>query len=882
MTKSKQPRVLIAAGDYDIVHQSQQALQNERFSIFRAYSHRDTLYALEHNPFDLILLDAAMFDRYTGDSTLTNVTRVKRDLPLLAFDLQGANASTAQLTDGVITRLDKGLILEAVQRVLRTTHRLSTQEVPTLSAAPSTDKALTRRMEELRTLFVLSQSLTEVLDLTEVLNRVVEAARRLTNADEGMILLPDDEAGQLYLRAKVGIDVEVARNFRIKTQDNLVGQVFSSGKPILVGDQGPQKVKTEYFVNSLLYVPILRKGTPIGVLGVNNKSKEGVFDLNQQELLMNLASFAAVAIENARIHEESLQRAREMETLVEVSSALNSSLSLQETLPNICRQLAQVLNINRTEIYEWNRDERQLSVLARFQRTLWSFGQGPVIQLKYLPALQHSLSHNRPFWVTYEDIDKKDETLYLRKIGAGAMLVVPIFSQERVLGALRVFYIDVPTLTPEPDALHNIANLALEGLANLLGQGDQGRFQNIFRILEQINRLTNGDWSDLSSVAGECDRLTLHMEVGNGVWLQAPYPQIELQKYPDLLDALDSQVLIRYNPDDKQITPGVKALLDTTASRAILGLPLVQRGQTQGLVMVADTERSRVFGKREIDMGRAIVAQAAIALENAHLVRDLELSLQELKDTQDRLVQTARLSAMGELAAVVAHQINNPLTTIVVDTELLLLDEPKESRNYGTLESISRAGKRAAGVAKRLLAIARPNDPEAMTEPIDVVDTVRGVLSLVKTHIERDRIKVLEKLPDASVPHVEAVRGQLDDVWLNLLLNAHDALMGQEGAQIGIEVEHNPRKERIDVVVWDNGPGIPEHIRREIFNPFFTTKPVGEGTGLGLHICRQVIERTGGKIWVESEYGQGTRFYIQLPMMRSDHYDMASALVEES
>lgn len=882
MSKAKQPRVLVAAGDYDIVHQTQQALQNERFSIYRAYTHRDALYALEYNAFDLVVLDSAMFDRYTGDSTLASIARLKRELPLVAFALQGGNESTAQLTDDVITRLDKAIILETVQRALKTTNRSQTQEVPTLSNAATSDKALTRRMEELRTLFVLSQSLTEVLDLTEVLNRVVEAARRLTNADEGMILLPDDDAGALYLRAKVGIDVEVARNFRIKTQDNLVGQVFKSGKPILVGDQGPQKVKTEYFVNSLLYVPILRKGTPIGVLGVNNKTKEGVFDLNQQELLMNLASFAAIAIENARIHEDSLQRAREMETLVEVSQSLNSSLSLQETLPNICRQLAQVLTVNRTEILEWDRDARRLAVLARFQRTLWSFGQGPTVSLKQLPALQHALRHNRPFWVTHEDIDKGEETRYLHRIGAGAMLVVPVYSQERVLGALRVFYITVPNLTPQPDAMHNISNLALEGLANLLGQGEQSRFQNVFRLLEQINRLTNADWSDLSSVAGEGDRLVLHMELGNGVWLEPPYPQIDVQKYPDITYALESQLLISHNPDDGQITSGVKAFLDTTASRAILGIPLVQRGQTQGLVLVSDTERNRVFGKREVDMGRAIVGQAATALENAHLVRDLELSLQELKDTQDRLVQTARLSAMGELAAVVAHQINNPLTTIVVDTELLMLDEPKESRNYGTLESISRAGKRAAGVAKRLLAIARPNDPEALTEPIDVVDTVRGVLSLVKTHIERDRVKVLEKLPDNPVPHVEAVRGQLDDVWLNLLMNAHDALVGQEGAQIGIEVAYNARREQVEVLVWDNGPGIPEHIKTQIFNPFFTTKPVGEGTGLGLHICRQVVERVGGKIWVESEAGRGSRFYIQLPAIRSDRYGVTSALVEES
>jgi two-component system NtrC family sensor kinase len=119
-------------------------------------------------------------------------------------------------------------------------------------------------------------------------------------------------------------------------------------------------------------------------------------------------------------------------------------------------------------------------------------------------------------------------------------------------------------------------------------------------------------------------------------------------------------------------------------------------------------------------------------LENATLVHDLELSVRKLRAAQSKLVQTARLSAMGELAAVVAHQINNPLTTIIVDTELMLLDEPENSPRYIALQAIARTGKRAASVARRLLAIARPIDPTARPELIDVLESLGGVLSLMK------------------------------------------------------------------------------------------------------------------------------------------------------
>lgn len=866
MPTANLPQILLAAGDYDIVYPVQQALQNEAVSLQRTFTHRDTLYALEHGQFDLIIVDAAMIDRHSKESTLMQIVRQKRSLPLIAINLRSSATNQVDLfTEAVITRLDKQVIVHAVNSALS---KVSQDDANKAEVAKKiADEVFTRQIDEIQTLFALSRSLTEVLELSEVLNRVVEAARRLTNAEEGMILLPGDEDGELFLRARVGIDVEVARNFRIKTQDTLAGQVFHEGQPLIVGDQGPQKVKTEYFVNSLLYVPILLKGTPIGVLGVNNKTKQDVFDDNQQELLMNLASYAAIAIENARIHEESLQRSRELETLVEVSQILNASLSLEEILPNICHQLARVLNVNRCDIFAFIREAQCLAVMARYHRALWRFGQGPTIPLSKQPTLQKALKNNQNYWVSRLNQLASAEDEYLEKIGAGALLVVPIFSQERVLGALRAFYVRAAAAPPSADLVQSGVHMALEGLALMLSQPDQTRSQNIVRVLENVNRLIDADWCDLSSLVNDGQALSIHAEVGSGLWLRPPTPVLDVAQHSAVIDGLQDQALVFPQAANSKPSSETKMWLDAVNSRAILGLPLVQRGQTYGVVLVGDTERSRVFSQREIDMARTIVGQASTALENANLLRDLELSLQELKDTQDRLVQTARLSAMGELAAVVAHQINNPLTTIVVDTELMMLKETPESPNYQTMQAILRAGKRAAGVAKRLLAVSRPNEPDSPTELIEVVDTINGVLSLVQTHIERDNIKIVANLPENPLPRVQAVRGQLDDVWLNLLMNAHDALFGQANAQINIDITYNHSKQRIEVRVWDNGPGIPNHIKRDIFNPFFTTKPVGEGTGLGLHICRQVIERVGGEIWVESEEGKGAHFFIHIPIV---------------
>ncbi|HEX2906675.1 MAG TPA: GAF domain-containing sensor histidine kinase, partial [Phototrophicaceae bacterium] len=601
-------------------------------------------------------------------------------------------------------------------------------------------------------------------------------------------------------------------------------------------------------------------------MGVNNKNAQAVFTPHHQELLANLASFAAIAIENARVHEEALERTRELQTLVEASQAINAAISLDRTLPNICDQLVRVLNVGRAEIYEWQVETNQLRAQARCFQTIWQPGQGVVVDLKSRPTLQFALVENQAAVMDVAAPDlTADELAVLNHVGATVVQIIPIQGGSQPLGALQAYYVHRPEQLPEAETLQRVKHLALEVLVTL-SNANSGRA--IFRSVEDLNRLLGSDWCELGLLTSDKQALSLHVMVGRGAWLTAPQPSLDLAVFPDILETLRSQTLINKQADSKIMTPGMRGLLENGHGRNLLGLPLVQRGQVQGLVLLIDVRRSRVFGQRDVDMARTMIAQAATALENARLVHDLEQSLRELRDTQDRLVQTARLSAMGELAAAVAHQINNPLTTIMVDSEMMLLDEPSASRNYRSLQAINRAGKRAAGVARRLLAIARPNNPDSPPQLIDVVDTIEGVLSLVKSHIERDRIQIITELPPTRLPSVWAVPGQLDDIWLNLVMNAHDALMGHEAAKIFIRAAYAAETETIAVEVEDNGPGIPEALLNEVFKPFFTTKPVGEGTGLGLHICRQTTERVGGSITATSIPGKGTTFFVRLPVKK--------------
>jgi two-component system NtrC family sensor kinase len=161
--------------------------------------------------------------------------------------------------------------------------------------------------------------------------------------------------------------------------------------------------------------------------------------------------------------------------------------------------------------------------------------------------------------------------------------------------------------------------------------------------------------------------------------------------------------------------------------------------------------------------------------------------------------------------------------------------------------------------------MARQQSLEEIAEPLEVNETINNTLTLVKSHVQQGNVDLSVVLGE-SLPPVMAVRGQLEDVWLNLLLNARDAVANCPNPLIGITTAHNGDQYRFEVTVWDNGKGIPEALQKKIFEPFFTTKPSGEGTGLGLHICRQVVEAFHGSLSVQSAYNEGTRFLIYLPV----------------
>jgi CheY-like chemotaxis protein len=218
---------------------------------------------------------------------------------------------------------------------------------------------------------------------------------------------------------------------------------------------------------------------------------------------------------------------------------------------------------------------------------------------------------------------------------------------------------------------------------------------------------------------------------------------------------------------------------------------------------------------------------------------------------------------VGTLIGGVAHELNNPLHAIRNFAELLLM-EPRSTEDREALEIIQREADRAAKVVSDLRMIARQTQESGTEhEPTDLNDIIRHVLKVRRYALDTGNVEVREDLA-ADLPRVMANRGEIEQVVLNVVVNAEQAMRAERGERRLI-VRTRPTSEGAAVHVVDNGPGMSPHQLERIFDPFYTTKDPGEGTGLGLALVHTIIAEHGGNIHVESEIGKGTAFRIDLP-----------------
>ena len=432
------------------------------------------------------------------------------------------------------------------------------------------------------------------------------------------------------------------------------------------------------------------------------------------------------------------------------------------------------------------------------------------------------------------------------------------------------------------------------------------------RTLKTVSRIIT-TFRDLNEISDRLmDTLMCAMKLKNcAVFLPAP-GRAEFQEYARRGSGLhcrggmirkEDSALLRFllsNPQpvlksrllrepDPEIRQEIISGMDDLCAAAIL--PLSSLGKISGLIVLGEMRSRGVFSKEDADLLETLANQVSLAVENAHSYKAvqavnenlehtvtvrtaaLQQALEEKEKTQEQLVRSESLAAIGQLVAGTAHELNNPIAsatsliqTVLEDLEQMDRQALPDADLIEDLRFADRELGRAKAIVESLLSLSRQT--QTYTEAVDLNTVAEDALRILHNKYKHSGFVIVKELT-SDLPVLQGNFANLGQVLLNIFQNAIDAVDEQQG-EIILHTGYDGPSRSVTLSCRDNGPGIPEKIRKDIFKPFFTTKPVGRGTGLGLYICHEIVERHGGTLYLEKECEIGTEFTVRLPIPPSN------------
>ncbi len=469
----------------------------------------------------------------------------------------------------------------------------------------------------------------------------------------------------------------------------------------------------------------------------------------------------------------------------------------------------------------------------------------------------------------------------LRKRGIRFGAAMPLLMHDRPIGsfyALRT--IDRPFSRGELELLEACASHAATAVehARLLEQ--QRMRSEDLKVMLDVGRLITGSL-DLAQIL-EASAVHLARIVGAShsfLWLIEPtgklkgvvtsakehqdhFAQVRL---PLESPSLASRAVLLKQPVREQAalrSPQVNQDLNARYQmKSLLALPLMLRGQPLGAAVIGDSVREREWTEAEVENATIVCGQIAVAVANAQLFEDLKKSYDRLTDAQIELVKRERLAALGELSAMVAHEVRNPLGVIYNSVSALkrLLAPTGEAAHL--FEMIDEEAERIDTIVADLLEFARPHAPELVPESLPQI--VASAFKVIETARKAAGVKLTVEVSE-NFPRVPVDERMLRQALLNLLLNAVQAM--PRGGEVKVSLTLEPRQgvssARIDVV--DSGPGVPAALTQSVFQPFVSTKATG--SGLGLAVVKRIVEAHRGEVELSSSPGRGATFTLWLPV----------------
>ncbi|UCD88172.1 MAG: GAF domain-containing protein, partial [Desulfobacterales bacterium] len=415
------------------------------------------------------------------------------------------------------------------------------------------------------------------------------------------------------------------------------------------------------------------------------------------------------------------------------------------------------------------------------------------------------------------------------------------------------------------------------------------------KILRALTEVMYLDWGYVMLVGEKGDAFQLHSQMG----MRSKAKSLSIEKSSPLVQemGLRKREVTRYNVAEWSSTCSHPSVLKEhfTSLGGTVIIPMLFKGEINGLLVLGNKKSGDLFTSEDLQLLRTLANQCAISIENAkayQLIEDLNVNLekmveertQELKraleekeKAQDLLIRSESLASVGALVAGVAHELNNPLASVssliqsAVETMEGLPRAALVESGHGaedaeeTIDDLKFSLKelnRAKDIVASLLGISRQT--QEYTEPVSINDVCKDALKVLYNQYKGTGIEMVEAYAK-SLPVIRGNFANLGQVCLNIMNNAIQVVDSREG-KIVIKTEYDENRSVVIFECSDNGPGIPQEVMKDMFKPFFTTKEVGKGTGLGLYISHEIVRRHNGNIFARNNTQGGATFRVELPV----------------